>query len=157
MNAFLWNCALALVWAALFADFSSANLALGFAAGYAALWFSWRGGADGSYFRRIPKLLRFAFFYARELAVANARVAFDVVTPRHRSRPAIIAVPLEARTDVEILFLANLITLTPGSLVLDLSEDRRTLYVHGMFVDDADAYRRAIKDGLERRLLEVLR
>lgn len=157
MTAFVWNCALALVWAALSADFSTGNLALGLAAGYAALWFSWRGGEDGSYFRKLPKLFLFAFFYAKELVVANARVAFDVVTPRHRSRPAVIAVPLDARTDVEILFLANLITLTPGSLVLDLSEDRRTLFVHGMFVDDAEAYRRSIKNGLERRLLEVLR
>ena len=53
--------------------------------------------------------------------------------------------------------LANVITLTPGTLSLDVSEDRRTLYVHGMFVDDPEAFRREIKDGFERRIEELLR
>jgi multicomponent Na+:H+ antiporter subunit E len=72
-------------------------------------------------------------------------------------RPAIIAIPLDARTDLEITLLSNLIALTPGSLGLDVSDDRSVLYVHGMFVDDPDAFCRDIKDHLERRLLELLR
>jgi len=73
--------------------------------------------------------------------------------------PGVVAIPLDARTDVEIALLANLITLTPGSVTLDLSEDRRVLYVHAMYIDggDVEAYRRAIKEGLERRVLELLR
>ena len=67
--------------------------------------------------------------------------------------------PLDARTDVEIALLANLITLTPGSVSLDLSEDGRVLYVHAMYIDggDVEAYRRSVKEGLERRVLELLR
>jgi multicomponent Na+:H+ antiporter subunit E len=72
-------------------------------------------------------------------------------------RPAIIAIRLDARTDVEITLLSNLIALTPGSLGLDVSDDHSVLYVHGMFVDDPEAFRRSIKHGLERRLLELLR
>jgi multicomponent Na+:H+ antiporter subunit E len=73
--------------------------------------------------------------------------------------PGVIAIPLDARTDAEITLLANLITLTPGSVSLDLSEDRRVLYIHAMYIDggDVEAYRRSIKDGLERRVLELLR
>ena len=73
--------------------------------------------------------------------------------------PGVVAIPLDARTDVEIAVLANLITLTPGSVSLDLSEDRRVLYVHAMYIDggDVEAYRRSVKDGLERRVLELLR
>lgn len=73
--------------------------------------------------------------------------------------PGVVAIPLDARTDVEIALLANLITLTPGSVTLDLSEDRRVLYVHAMYIDggDVEAYRRSIKEGLERRVLELLR
>ncbi len=73
--------------------------------------------------------------------------------------PGVIAIPLEARTDVEITLLANLITLTPGSVSLDLSEDRRVLYIHAMYIDggDVEAYRRSVKEGLERRVLELLR
>jgi multicomponent Na+:H+ antiporter subunit E len=74
-------------------------------------------------------------------------------------RPGIIAIPLDARTDLEITLLANLITLTPGTLSLDVSADRRVLYVHVMYIDndDIEAVRRSIKDGFERRVLEVLR
>ena len=73
--------------------------------------------------------------------------------------PGVVAIPLDARTDVEIVMLANLITLTPGSVSLDLSEDRHVLYVHAMYIDggDVEAYRRSIKEGLERRVLELLR
>jgi multicomponent Na+:H+ antiporter subunit E len=73
--------------------------------------------------------------------------------------PGVVAIPLDARTDAEIVLLANLITLTPGSVSLDLSEDRRVLYVHAMYIDggDVEAYRRAVKEGLERRVLELLR
>ena len=73
--------------------------------------------------------------------------------------PGVVAIPLDARTDAEIALLANLITLTPGSVTLDLSEDRRTLYVHAMYIDGGDvaAYVRSVKEGLERRVLELLR
>ena len=80
-----------------------------------------------------------------------------MITPPFYSRPGIVAVPLDARTDFEIMTLANLISLTPGTLSLDVSEDRRTLYVHAMFIDDPDALRREIKQGMERRVLEALR
>ncbi len=72
--------------------------------------------------------------------------------------PGVVAIPLDARTDLEITLLANLITLTPGSVSLDLSEDKRVLYVHAMYIDggDIEAYRRSIKEGLERRVLELL-
>ena len=73
--------------------------------------------------------------------------------------PGVIAVPLDAKTDAEITLLANLITLTPGSVSLDLSPDRSVLYVHVMYIDNGDVEeaRRRIKDDLERRVLEVLR
>ena len=65
--------------------------------------------------------------------------------------------PLSAESDMEILLVANLISLTPGTLSVDLSDDRRTLYVHVMFLDDPDQFRQSIKVGLERRILEVTR
>jgi multicomponent Na+:H+ antiporter subunit E len=68
-----------------------------------------------------------------------------------------VAVPLDARTDIEITVLANLITMTPGSLAIDVSDDRRVMFVHSMFVDDPEAFRRSIKESLERRVLELLR
>jgi multicomponent Na+:H+ antiporter subunit E len=71
----------------------------------------------------------------------------------------VVAIPLDAKSDIEITLLANLITLTPGTLSLDVSSDRSVLYIHVMYVDndDLDEVRRKIKSGFERRVLEVLR
>jgi len=69
----------------------------------------------------------------------------------------VVAVPLDARTDVEIALLANLITMTPGSLSVDVADDRSVIYVHSMFAEDPDELRRQIKADLERRVLELVR
>jgi multicomponent Na+:H+ antiporter subunit E len=96
-------------------------------------------------------------FFLKELVLSNLRVLWDVVTPGHISRPGIVGVPLSAESELEILLVANLISLTPGTLSVDLSDDRRTLYVHVMFLDDPDRFRQSIKEGLEQRILEVTR
>ena len=137
--------------------FTLPNLALGFVLGYLILVFSQRVLGSSPYFAKGAQVVRFALFFVWELVLANLRVAYDVVTPGYHMRPAIVAVPLDAKTDAEITLLANLITLTPGSFSLDVSADRSVLYVHAMYIDDPEAFRRAIKDGFERRVLELLR
>jgi multicomponent Na+:H+ antiporter subunit E len=107
--------------------------------------------------RFLMRALDFAAFYAREIFLSNLRVAHDTLTPAHLSRPGILAVPLRVRTDLEILLLANLISFTPGTLSLDVSSDRRVLYVHVMFLDDPERTRRDITDQLEGRVLRLLR
>lgn len=106
---------------------------------------------------RPHRVLLFILFFFWELLLANLRVAYDVLTPRHRMRPGVIAIPLDAQSRGEITLLANFITLTPGTLSLDVSDDRQALYIHAMYIDDADEFRRRIKANLERRMLEVLR
>jgi multicomponent Na+:H+ antiporter subunit E len=109
------------------------------------------------YFRKIPMAIGFLLFFLKELVLANLRVAMEVVTPRHRMRPGVVAIPLDVETDAEITLLANLVTLTPGTLSLDISTDRRFLYLHAMYINDPESLRREIKDGFERRVLELLR
>lgn len=105
---------------------------------------------------KVFRLAWFALFYLQELVLANLRVAHDVLTPRHRMKPGIIAIPLDARSDLEILSLANLITMTPGTLSLDVSTDRRILYIHAMYIDDLEGIRSKIKYGFEKKVMEVL-
>lgn len=154
---FLWHILLALSWAAITGLFSWSNVLAGFILAYVALFIAQRAIGSYTYFRRIDRVLRFAVFYVWELILANLRVAYDVMTPRHRIRPGVVAIPLDAKTDAEITLLANLITLTPGSVSLDVSSDRRFLYLHAMYIDDVEEFRQSIKDTLERRVLEVLR
>ncbi|MBZ0299333.1 MAG: Na+/H+ antiporter subunit E [Anaerolineae bacterium] len=155
MTFFLLNVLLALAWAALTGQLTPENLIGGFLVGYALLAFSRRALGCTSYVTKVPKVISFILYFAVELFRANLRVAFEVLTPRQRMRPAIVAIPLDIRRDLEITLLASLITLTPGTLSLDVSSDRRVLYVHSMYVDDIDVFRREIKDGFERRVKEL--
>ena len=95
--------------------------------------------------------LRLAAFFAWELLLANFRVAADVLRG-NRMEPAVVAIPLDVTSDGEILLLSMLINITPGSVTIDLSDDRRTLYVHVMHMKSAAETRREIKDGFERRV-----
>ena len=157
MNYFFLNVLLALVWAALIGRFAPANLFAGFVLGYLALFMSRRALGPTDYFIRVRRTIAFTLFFLWELILANLRVAYDVLTPRDHMKPRVIAIPLEARTDAEITALAYFISLTPGTLSLDVSTDRRALFIHAMYAPDADALRREIKQGLERRLLELMR
>lgn len=153
----LWNILLALVWAAITGTFTLGNLVIGFVLSYLVLYLTRRGLHRPGYFRRTRAALGLVGYVAWELVLANLRLARDVVRYRIHARPGIVAVPLDASTDVEITLLANLITLTPGTLSLDVSEDRRVLYVHALYVDDPEKLRREIKHSFERRLLEAMR
>jgi multicomponent Na+:H+ antiporter subunit E len=157
MIAFGLNLLLSTVWAALQGSIDLANLTTGFVFGYLILWLVRPALGETAYFGKLPAAIGFILFFLKELVVSNVRVAWDVLTPRAYRRPGVVAVPLDLERDAEITLLANVVTLTPGTLSLDLSADRRTLYVHGMFVDDPEEFRREIKDGFERRIKELLR
>jgi multicomponent Na+:H+ antiporter subunit E len=92
-----------------------------------------------------------ALFFAWELLLANFRVAGDVLRG-DRMEPAVVGIPLDVTSDGEILLLSMLINITPGSVTIDLADDRRTLYVHVMHMRTADETRREIKNGFERRV-----
>jgi len=154
---FAGNLLLALGWVAMSGNFDIVNLLVGFAFGYLVLFLLQRVIGRSRYFTRTFGLVRFVGFYAVEVVRANVRVAHDVVTPGYRVKPGIVAVPLDARTAVEITLLSNLITMTPGSLAVDVADDRSVIYVHAMYLDDPDELRRQIKEDLERRVLELLR
>jgi len=72
-------------------------------------------------------------------------------------KPGIFAFPLTVDRDFEITLLANLITLTPGTLSVDVSDDRRTLYVHALDCSNPQAARKAIAEGFERKIMEAFR
>ena len=72
-------------------------------------------------------------------------------------RPAIIAFPLSVTSDAEITLLANLITLTPGTLSVDVSEDRRSLFIHAIHVTDREAFIRDIASGFEAKVAGAFR
>ncbi len=157
MNLFLINILLAVGFMIALESFTLATLFTGMVVGYMALWLTRPLYGDDRYFQRFATIVRLVIFFIKALVISNLRVLRAVLAPSQISRPGIIRLPLDARTDMEIMLVANLISLTPGTLSIDVSEDRRNLYVHVMFLEDVDDARRELKEGLERRVLEVLR
>ncbi len=157
MKLFGINVILSMIWAMLLGEINLATIASGFVLAYFILFVLFRRQMKDDYFARGPRLVTFILFYLFELFRSNLIIAWDIVTPTHYMRPGVIAIPLEAKTDVEITVLCNLITMTPGTLSLDVSEDRKVLYIHAMYIDDVEKLRQQTKDSLERRVLDILR
>ncbi|EHJ92410.1 Na+/H+ antiporter subunit E [Vreelandella boliviensis] len=157
MTGAIWNLLLGLAWVLLSGDFTGLNLLVGLIFGYITLVLiepqldSLKG-----YPARVPRFIGFIGFFLKELVQANLRVAFDIVTPPWHMKPGVIAMPLSARTEMEITMVANLISLTPGTLSLDVSDDRKVLYIHAMFLDNEEELRRNLKE-MEHRALELFR
>lgn len=157
MTGLFWNGLLATCWVFLTGNFEIINYLFGFFIGYLviALIHQQVPSLKG-YPQRIPRFFVFVGFFAKELVLSNIKVAMDIVTPLWYMKPGVLSFKLSAKTDLEITLVANFISLTPGTLVLDVSEDKTTLFVHCMFLDDEQETLADLKE-IERRLLEVVR
>ncbi|ADD27631.1 Na+/H+ antiporter subunit E [Meiothermus ruber] len=159
MRAFVYNVVLTIFWMAVTEAFTLENFLVGFAISFLILLLA-RPLFDAPsrrYFTLAWKLPRFVLLMLWEIVLSSLRVAQAVLSPRLPIKPGIIAYPLEVKSDLEITLLANLITLTPGTLSLDVSSDRKVLYVHGMFVDDPQKVIESTHESLEKAVLEVTR
>ncbi len=108
------------------------------------------------YFYQMIRILHLFLFFLKELLVATLRVSYEVLTPKNSLNPAVISVPLEVSSDLEIMLLANMITLTPGTLSLDVSQDKKHLYVHTLYSEGSlVAFRENIKQGFEKKILAI--
>lgn len=157
MSCFLLNILLVLIWIMAVGTFRLSQFVLGLALGFAVIALTDCLWGTSTYAPRLWRVLRFLAFSLRELLLSNLQIAYDIITPRLRAQPQIIAIPLEARTDTKVTLLANFLTLTRGTLALDVSVDQQTLYVHAMYARNRDDFLREAKEGLEARLLETLR
>lgn len=151
------NLLLSFIWVALTGEMYYSNFLFGFIVGFFILWIMNRSESDQRYFTRIPNAIMFLLFFLYELIVANIRVAYDVITPHYFFKPAIIRYEMEAKTPLEINLLSTVISLTPGTLILDISDDNKVLYIHVMYLKDKADFIQHIKTGYERKLLNLLR
>lgn len=157
VKQFLMNLLLSFIWVALTGEMYYANFLFGFILGFFILWIMNIRGDDQRYFTRIPKAIKFVFYFLYKLIMANIQVAYDVITPRYFFKPGIIRYHTEAATDIEVNLLSTVISLTPGTLILDISDDRKVLYIHVMYLKDKEHFISDIRNGFEKKLLELLR
>lgn len=157
---------LAVVWAALQGAFDIPNLLFGLLLGLGVTVFARpifdRGDPSenrrvrdgGNPIRRIWRFFVLLLVFLRELLMSSLRVARITVAPTLDVRSGVVKYPLDVTTDREITALANLITLTPGTMTLDVAPDRRHLYIHTMSVetDDGSEVITEIKESLEKHV-----
>jgi len=158
VTGLLFALLLAIAWAAVSGSASPHNLLLGFVLSAMALAVVRGSFPRKSEFRIRPvAALSLALLFFKELALSAWTVAVTVLKPRMDIKPGIFAFPLTVDRDFEITLLANLITLTPGTLSVDVGDDGRTLYVHALDCSNPQAARKAIAEGFERKIMEAFR
>ena len=150
---------LALGWTAATGSLSLPNLLLGAVIGAIGLYVVRQHVSQPTLGPRIRRLVALAWLFLTELFISALRVARLVLRPdmdKHLN-PVVIAFPLSLTSDAEITLLANMITLTPGTLSVDVSPDGQRLYIHALNVTDRDAFIAEIRDGFETKVREALR
>jgi multicomponent Na+:H+ antiporter subunit E len=157
MNTAFLVVILALIWAGATGNFSGLNLLFGGVVGGVAVLLLRNTVAGGKTLRRARLGVELFFVLIYELVLSAIRVALVVLRPDMLAaiKPAIVAVPLTVKSDAEITLLANMITLTPGTLTMDVSEDRQFLLVHALVAPDREALVAEIASGFEKRIKEL--
>jgi multicomponent Na+:H+ antiporter subunit E len=148
---------LAILWAMATGALNLPSLLLGFIIAGGVLHFAGPALGNPRYAVRAFRVVGLVFYFLRELLVSSVRVAVDVLRPSLTMTPAVIAVPIALGDDAQVTLLANLISLTPGTLSIDVAADGSTLYVHAMYGEDPEGVRQHIKHEYERRIQEVFR
>lgn len=156
---FLLNLLLSLVWIALSGQLNYANFLFGFILGFAILWLLTRkeDSIQKGYFYKVPRILSFCVFYLYEMVKANVEVTYEIMLKKFKMTPGIIEYKHDLQSDFEITMLTKFIALTPGTMVLKVSPDKKTVFIHALYLSDKEKFIHRMKNGLERRLIEVFR
>ncbi|WP_077327118.1 Na+/H+ antiporter subunit E [Virgibacillus siamensis] len=153
----LINLIIAVMWMFLSEAYTTPSFITGYILGLALLFLLNRFIPDAFYLKRVYKIFMLILLFMKELIKANLDIVKLVYKPKPEFEPGIFALPTILKSNWEITLLANLITLTPGTLTVAVSEDNTHLYIHAMDIDEIDDEINAIKDTFEKAILEVTR
>lgn len=149
-------CFFVVVWLAVTGSVTFLNILFGFIVSALALGLIRHQIPGGNrHWLRVGGLLSLVVLFIKELALSAWKVAVMVTRRKLEVQPGIFAYPLTVTTDFQITLLANLITLTPGTLSVDVSDDRRTLYVHAIDCSNIEAAKNDIRNGFEKKIMEA--
>ncbi|WP_340023232.1 Na+/H+ antiporter subunit E [Paenibacillus sp. FSL K6-1096] len=153
----LLNLMIAFLWMFLNNDWTASGFIVGYALGVAVLVIMRRFFDGRLYLAKIWAVLKLIALLLRELVASSYVVVKAVLRPSLNIRPAILMYHTELESDWEVAVLITLLCLTPGSVVLEVSKDNRTLYIHAMDIRDAEQFDANIRNKFERAILEVSR
>lgn len=161
IKQFLLNLLLSLVWVALTGHLDYVNFMFGFILGFFILWLlSLTMNPDSPekrYFYRVPKIIMFILYFIYEMLRANIEVGREIITPKLNMTPGIIQYKHSLKSDFEITMFTYMVALTPGTMVMKISDDKKILYIHAMYLSQKEKFIEKMRNGLERKLIEILR
>ena len=107
------------------------------------------------YMGRVWAVIKLTLLFLKELVLSNISVLKLIIKPKMQIRPAIFAMPTVLEKDWEITLLSIMITLTPGTLVMDISPDNKTLYIHALNIREINEMIDGIRNSFEQVIKEV--
>ncbi|MCP3025601.1 Na+/H+ antiporter subunit E [Halobacillus sp. A5] len=153
----LLNIIIAVMWMFLSETYNFTTFVVGYIIGALMLFVLQRFVPGTFYFKRVVGVVKLILLFARELLLSNLDIVKLAYKPKLDFQPGIFALPIELKSNWEITLLANLISLTPGTLSLEISEDYSKIYIHAMDIPDVEQSINDIKDTFEKAIMEVTR
>jgi multicomponent Na+:H+ antiporter subunit E len=145
MSYFAFNLLLAIFWVFMTGNFSLLGFVAGFVIGFVGLWFGRHVIGSGQYTRNMVGVFRLVSVFLYELVVANVHLAQDILRREPRFQPGFLAFDVRDLPPLETVMLGNMISLTPGTLTVDASEDGGMLYIHTVYAQDPERARRGFR------------
>ncbi|MDX5323295.1 MAG: Na+/H+ antiporter subunit E [Exiguobacterium sp.] len=149
------NTVIAIMWAVLWNSYTGVDFLLGYIVGIFILFVLRRFLHFDFYMRRVFAAFKLIALFIKELIMSNIDVVKVLLSPKFDIEPGIIEVPTQLKSDWELTLLASLISLTPGTLSMDFSEDKKSIFVHSIHVPDKEEMIREIHDTFEKAIMEV--
>ncbi|MFD2630904.1 Na+/H+ antiporter subunit E [Oceanobacillus kapialis] len=151
------NLIIAFLWMFLSESYSAPSFIAGYLLGILLLFMLRRFVPDTFYLRRFMKILALLLLFMKELLSSNLEIVKLVYKRKQDFEPGIFELPIDVKSNWEITLLANLISLTPGTLSVDIAHDNSKIYIHAMHIHDREEAITSIKDTFEKAILEVTR
>ncbi|MCM3705462.1 MULTISPECIES: Na+/H+ antiporter subunit E [Cytobacillus] len=153
----LLNMFLGFMWMFLTTTYDPVAFLKGFLFGLLIIFVFRRFFQSRFYLLRVIAVINLLLIFIKELILANISVLKVVLKPKLDMKPGIFAFPTDLEKDWQITILANLITLTPGTLTISVSDDNKILYVHAMDMGEIQDEIDSIKNSFEKAIMEVSR
>lgn len=156
ISRIIFHITLAFIWCMMHNNFHLATFIVGYLLAWTSTTMFKVISAYKPYRMNVWEGIKLLFVFLKEMIIANLQIAYIIITPSMNIRPGLIEYPLDIRNDGAIVLLANMISLTPGTLSVDISPDRKFIYVHAMVMETPDQLKSQIKNRFERRIQRML-
>ncbi|RKQ37860.1 Na+/H+ antiporter subunit E [Oceanobacillus halophilus] len=151
------NLIIAVLWMFLSESYAIPSFITGFIFGILLLFLMRRFISGEFYFIKVVNIFKLIFIFIKEVIISNIDMLKYIYSPKKTAEPGIFELPLDVKSNWEISILAGLISLTPGTLSVAVSDDNQSLFIHAMNIDDVNKSITEIKTTFERMIMEVTR